>query len=63
MAKTRRLSLRRRRPRPSRHSAPLAPAAPPSAKASHWGAPIRGAAPVLATARFAPYPYRLTRKG
>ena len=42
---------------------PLAPAAPPSAKVSRWGAPINGAAPVLATARFAPFPYRLTRKG
>jgi hypothetical protein len=42
---------------------PLAPGAAPSAKVSHWGAPISGAAPVLATARFAPFPYRLIRKG
>lgn len=41
---------------------PLSPAAPPPAKVSRWGAPINGAAPVLATARFAPFPYRLTRK-
>ncbi len=28
-----------------------------------WDAPIRGAAPVLASARFAPFPYRIIRKG
>jgi hypothetical protein len=40
---------------------PLAPAAPP-AKVTRWGAPINGSAPALASARFAPFPYRLTRK-
>jgi hypothetical protein len=41
---------------------PLAPAAPPAAKVTQWGAPINGSAPALASARFAPFPYRLTRK-
>jgi hypothetical protein len=41
---------------------PLAPAAPPAAKVTRWGAPINGSAPALASARFAPFPYRLTRK-
>ncbi|WP_374546452.1 hypothetical protein [Rhodoblastus sp.] len=41
----------------------LAPAAPPPKTATRWGAPINGAAPTLASARFAPFPYRLTRKG
>jgi hypothetical protein len=40
---------------------PLAPAAP-LAKVTRWGAPINGSAPALASARFAPFPYRLTRK-
>jgi hypothetical protein len=40
---------------------PLAPASAPP-RASRWGVPIRGSAPVLATARFAPFPYRLIRK-
>ncbi|MDI9849225.1 hypothetical protein QM467_14295 [Rhodoblastus sp. 17X3] len=40
---------------------PLAPAAPP-AKVTRWGVPINGSAPALASARFAPFPYRLTRK-
>lgn len=41
---------------------PLAPAAP-LAKVTRWGVPINGSAPALASARFAPFPYRLTRKG
>ena len=40
---------------------PRSPAAPPS-RASAWGLPIHGSAPALASARFAPIPYRLTRK-
>jgi hypothetical protein len=40
---------------------PLAPAAP-AAKVTRWGVPINGSAPALASARFAPFPYRLTRK-
>jgi hypothetical protein len=41
---------------------PLAPAAPPAAKVTRWGVPISGSAPALASVRFAPFPYRLTRK-
>jgi hypothetical protein len=41
---------------------PLEPAAPPAAKVTRWGVPINGSAPALASARFAPFPYRLTRK-
>jgi hypothetical protein len=44
---------------------PLAPAAPAAARpVSHWGAPIVGAAPTLASAHFAPapFPYRLIRR-
>jgi hypothetical protein len=39
------------------------PFPPPSlpSTASNWGAPISGSAQVLASARFAPFPYRLTR--
>jgi hypothetical protein len=35
----------------------------PRANIPAWNAPIRGAAPVLASARFAPFPYRIIRKG
>jgi hypothetical protein len=41
---------------------PLAPATTPAAKVTRWGVPINGSAPALASARFAPFPYRLTRK-
>ncbi|HUO55406.1 MAG TPA: hypothetical protein VMU18_11725 [Rhodoblastus sp.] len=42
---------------------PLAPPAARTARASTaaWGVPIRGSAPTLASARFAPFPYRLSR--
>jgi hypothetical protein len=48
-------------------SAPLPPERPPAfvtspSRPSAWGAPIRGAAPALASARFAPLPYRMVRK-
>jgi hypothetical protein len=41
---------------------PLAFAPPPS-RPSAWGARIHGSAPVLASARFAPFPYRVIAKG
>lgn len=40
---------------------PRSLAAPPS-RSSAWGLPIHGAAPALASARFAPIPYRFIRK-
>ncbi len=40
---------------------PQAFAAPPS-RSSAWGLPIHGSAPALASARFAPVPYRFIRK-
>ncbi len=48
-------------------SAPQPPERPPAfvtspSRPSAWGAPIRGAAPALASARFAPLPYRRVRK-
>jgi hypothetical protein len=41
---------------------PLAPPAPATFKVSRWGLPINGSSPALVSARFAPFPYRLTRK-
>jgi hypothetical protein len=44
-------------------SAALAPAPEkPSLPVSNWGRPIKGAAPILITARFTPFPYRLARR-
>ena len=48
-------------------SAPLPPERPrspaaPSSRPSAWGLRIDGSAPALATARFAPFPYRFIRK-
>ena len=34
----------------------------PSVPASNWGRPIKGAAPILITARFTPFPYRLASR-
>jgi hypothetical protein len=49
-------------------SAPQPPERPlafvaPSSRPSAWGARIRGSAPALATARFAPFPYRVIGNG
>jgi len=33
--------------------------APPTTALSNWGRPIKGSAPILVSARFAPFPYRL----
>ncbi|WP_294534937.1 hypothetical protein [uncultured Rhodoblastus sp.] len=40
----------------------LIAAVAPKAPYSNWGRPIRGAAPILVSARFAPFPYRLASR-
>ncbi len=48
---------------PQRPTSPAPPPAKTPANTPAWGLRIRGSAPTLASARFAPFPYRLIRKG
>ncbi|MCW2286473.1 hypothetical protein M2323_004286 [Rhodoblastus acidophilus] len=50
-------------PPPAQVAAPAPPIRPPEAQAPAWTRRIAGSAPILATARFAPFFYRLLRKG
>jgi hypothetical protein len=54
-------------------AAPLSPLAPerrpdllanvaPKTVLSNWGRPIKGSAPILVTARFSPFPYRIAAR-
>lgn len=40
----------------------LIAALPPRAPVSNWGRPIKGAAPILVSARFSPFPYRIASR-
>jgi hypothetical protein len=40
----------------------LLAALPPRAPVSNWGRPIKGAAPILVSARFSPFPYRIASR-